>query len=169
MDNKSICAILDAQGFIKNKEFLPREISVTANNGLSMCYEIDPNIQVSELSAQDQKTNMHISWTITGLSYKPTSNYYYNITEVGQLLTNIYNLFKKQPGDVFGIKNNQLKKLLIEHNIPCVQLKSPHIERLNELYGPPWQCRYHTLGRKGRCALCKTIYLNKWLNKNKVI
>jgi hypothetical protein len=162
MNDKTICGVLDAQGFIENNVFLPREIAI-ADKYDSMCIEIDPQIDVESLSEVDRVTNRHISLRYTGLDYKPQFKNFLPIQLVDTLLIHLYHFFKKSSNDVFGIRKPQLAKLLDKNSIPYVIIDSPNMETLNKYYGPGWLCKFHTVSATGRCALCKAEFLNRWI------
>jgi hypothetical protein len=86
MDN--ICAIIDAQGFVRNKKFIPREIAIASNNMMSMCFEIDCEIKIDDLSV-DKITNNYIKHNIHGLDYKPKTDKFLKANDVPSLLRNL--------------------------------------------------------------------------------
>jgi hypothetical protein len=161
---ENICAIIDVQGFCKNKKFVPREIAVASNHLMSMCFEVDPELSNDELF-EDRVTNNYVKHNVHGLGFKPKGNKFINQNEVPKLLRYLYETHKNENATLFGIKNSQLAKILTDNKIPFIELNTPKLERLDEYYGGD----YHEEKEGGRCALRKVNYLKKWINDKDMI
>jgi hypothetical protein len=162
---ENLCAILDIQGFYKNKKFVPREIAITSNSLMSMCFEVDPELSPESECFEDRVTNDFIRNRINGLAFKPRTDKFLSQKDVPALLRYFYETCKSDNAKYIGIKNTQLAIILKENKIPFIMLDTPKLERLDNYYGGEWVCHYHEDTEHVKCALRKVNYLKRWINE----
>ena len=170
MDIDKICGILDAQGFIKDDEFYPREISLISPT-LKYTQLCETHLKFSEMNVKDRKTNAFLSNNILGLSLR-TKNKGIKINATHdpiQVIFNLYHLVRTDEKPFIGIKNDHIKEILDMWDIPYVNLghyNCPNLKVLKLFYGGN-VCHYHDRHvpdrRKLRCAEQKCEMLWKWL------
>jgi hypothetical protein len=155
---KKIFAILDVQGFIKNKEFRPREISIL-DDVQHVHYEV--NSDLGKLSNDDMKTNIWNSMYITGLPLYTNNGI--TIEQMKGLITSfaMMNSTKKRP--YYGIKNQQLAKFLDQLGVKYVALHVPSMRMMERMYGDDLKCGLHFRIGSFNCAARKTRLIQKYL------
>jgi hypothetical protein len=170
-DLKKICAIIDAQGFWE-KRFVPREIAVVADY-FKTCFEVDTKLN------KNSKTNLFTTKNVHGLTLRPPiSRLCIPITDVKFFLWKLHDKLASTEKPFFGCKNNQFLNLLIEFEIPVIDLNEPDFEcpsirDLDFQQRKIWFCSHHTelpTERKNFiCALRKANNLKNWLNGRLII
>lgn len=150
-----ICAVVDAQGFIVDQCFLARECAIIANN-FSHVQEFDISIPWNEISEINQKSIDAIERYVTGIPFysltkrgresSPIPDY----SKVANFLKTHYQMLASDEKPYFGVKNNLLKKILDEANIPSYDLtdETPSVLALDKMYDTNWTCALHTSKRR---------------------
>ena len=116
---ENIIAIIDAQGFVINGKFYARECSVVGNN-ICVCQEFNPNIKWNELKDKDKSNVTFCKYKFHGLNLNAMDNTKLSqIPKSSDLENFILMCWHFAIGEVeskdkilFGVKNNQLKKIL---------------------------------------------------------
>jgi hypothetical protein len=162
---KTVCLIVDCQGFTVNGKFIPKEIAFTTNKGKPSCFEIDHKMSLDDLNREDRVSNWYITNFINDLPFEPKTKECVSISDVPALLRVLYNKHYLRQTDVFGIKNPQLGKLLDELKIPWLELQIPKMDTLFKYYYNEIKCNYHIVDFSERCALAKVAYIARWLNE----
>lgn len=163
MDN--IFAILDAQGFYFDGEFLIRELAlVVKGENYIRSWDINTNLEEEKMSFKDRITNKFIRDNITGLDYRPPADEVpIDANKVKVFLASIHRYYKTPENDKFGIKNSQLGKILSELRIPFVELKTPTQPTLNRYYGSTVFCLRHVHKLGGLCSVQKVDHMHTYL------
>jgi len=165
-----ICAIIDAQGFVKDGEFIPRELSLISHN-FKQTLLCETNLKFVDMNIKDRITNLYIANNMLGLSLRSTNqNLYFNGTrDPIQLIYLMYENVRNDVKPYVGIKNPQLIELLKIWDIPYVNLSEyncPKISSLKRHYGNK-VCHFHNRfvpnRAKLKCAEEKCELLWKWL------
>ena len=164
----SICAIIDAQGFVVDDEFHVRELAIAPiKPEVIQSWDVDMPFEYHELSVDDCITAMHISRFHTGLPFKPLSLSIPS-EKLDVFLYILYEKCKKDDMLFFGIKNNQFGVYLDKIGIPYVKIKSPCIHKLKSLYSLENQCKRHFFKENGVCAEQKVDLLRQWFIDSKL-
>jgi len=190
MENwKSVCAVIDMQGFLVDIRFYPREL-VILNDTKNLYFNIDSELDIKDIKNQklinDLTFQKHL---IHGIPIKSEDKW--NILtlkadKIRELLPYMYQKIKTQDKVYFACKNQQVSKILKDLKIPfvdlehtviggeiCPSLKKFDIQLSNkDLYF----CKLHTcltdanspFFRNLRCSSRKCSHIWKWLN-NKII
>lgn len=165
-----ICAVMDVQCFIKDGQYIPKELSIRANK-LNISFIMDTGLDYKDMSLKDKFTNKHISKHILGMSLRSNSEYVWHKSNDGMnQIQLMYNMAKKPDKNYLGIKSNQLANLLNKLMIPYINLEDygcPPIEKLKLIYISK-QCGFHdnyiTYKSTFRCANQKCFLLWEWVN-----
>jgi hypothetical protein len=166
---ESICAIMDAQGFIQDDLFYPKEISIISHT-VKMTILVEPELNYSEMNVKDRVTNMYISNNILGMSMRGNKeNKSHNLSpDALEQIGNLYDMVMKEDEKYLGIRNDQLALILKIIDIPFIDLKGyncPSYKVLARQYrGIP--CNFHERQvpdrSKLRCAEKKCELVWKW-------
>jgi hypothetical protein len=163
----NICAIIDAQGFIFNKVFYPRELSIVSNE-LNVNVEVRTDLYFANMNSSDVKTNHWLIKNVIGMNLRSNNPEAVNAYD---FLKNAYeSIAKNNPNKYFAMKNQQLESILIQLRIPYINLTDcgcPPLSRLYKTFGPTKFCSFHTKSinrfKEGRCSLFKSTVLWKWV------
>jgi hypothetical protein len=164
-----ICAIMDAQGFVQDGLFYPREISIISHT-VKMTILVEPELNYSEMNVKDRVTNTYISNNILGMSMRGhKEKLSHNLSpDALEQIGNLYDMVRKEDEKYLGISNDQLAHILKIIDIPFIDLKGyncPSYKALAQRYrGIP--CNFHERQvpdrRRLRCAEKKCELLWKW-------
>ena len=129
---ENICAIIDFQGFKINKNlFIPREMAISSDS-ISMCMEINPELDLNDFETSEQNIIKFITHNINGLHIKPFNdvNYCYipKQNEIGEVLSLWYNLVSSTEKPLVACINDVTRKILSENNIPYLDLSDPALD-----------------------------------------
>jgi hypothetical protein len=171
---KSICAIIDIQGFVRNNEFLPREVAIYNGKDL-VHFDIDHQFGDGSFSSRDRVTNGYLKANLLGLSYRPKEYHTVKkLDELPELLGNLYFAYTSNEKFKFGINNNQAKKYLETMGIAVVDLSVYSVPKVATLeimlkLGGPKNCYRHeySYGKDWNCAVRKVKLLWKWMDARK--
>lgn len=178
MSSKDICAVIDAQGFFIGKTFFPREISFV-NNEYQLCFEVFTYIP-EEFRAKNSKLFYFQEKKLHGIPIRQVlpkkSKKVIEASELEALILSMHLLLSTSEKTLFGVKNQQLAKILEECEIPIFNLEKeevggekcpalPYFDRFKIYY----YCRIHqdtspSLDESHRCALFKSTAIWDWLN-----
>ncbi len=167
----SICAIMDAQGFVKEGVFYPRELSIISHE-LRMSLIVDSGLSYTGMNLKDRKTNKYISNNLLGLSMKNFSpNRGHNLSyDSSEQIRNLYLMVLQGDKEHLGIKNQQLAQVLDMLDIPYIDLNQyncPSVKELSKSYKTK-PCNFHSRQvpdrDRLRCAEKKCNLLWKWMN-----
>lgn len=122
---RSIVAIIDCQGFISNKKFIPRECAIITD-GYATKFDVKNDLSKELMSSKDLTTNIYNQKFIHGMEFNPSNDKYIRIEDFEIFLKDIYGLLKKNNDSSFGVKNSQLKKILDDIGIPTIDLDKEH-------------------------------------------
>lgn len=165
-----ICAVIDAQGFVMDGHFFPREISVISNT-MKQNVLCDTGLKRSLMNLRDRITNNYISNNILGMSFGSYNlEMKHKMSDDGfQVVRNIYEMVKTDKRDYVALRNDQLREILDLWKIPYIKLEDfgcPGINKLRKLY-PSQVCHFHNRmvpdRVKLRCAEEKCEMLWRWL------
>lgn len=177
---KEICAIIDAQGFVSNNYFYPREIAIVSDK-LSTCFEVDNGPNKYDITSNDLKTSLYLQNFLSGIHFEPPKvklGLPFIFRENLELfLKTIFKKLSSSENSKFATKNQQLTKLLNIYNIPNINLedksyKCPTLKEFDKLYSNShiWFCSYHSelplekvFRQSMRCSLRKSLYIWKWI------
>ena len=177
---ETICGIIDTQGFIKDGNFVARELSITMD-GRSYKFDLLTGLNSFEMTEKDKKTN-HIVRKYVGLDYERTigneqlkskmmrsEDLLYHLKDIHSVLSS-----KEKPN--FGVKQRFLKDLLVHAGIPFVnlddeRLNCPSLGELMKRFSNVKICHTHGHSRIGtnfgngpfRCSLQKTKIIKYWV------
>ena len=154
---KKISAVVDAQGFYKNGNFLIRELAFISDKWC-VCFEVDTELDVKSLSASDIVTNNWCS-TYHGLSLRPEIKLISQDDAIAVIRQLSYSLGNEKP---IGVKNNQLKEILDRMLIHCVEIDCPSAFKM-DIYYPQDTCKFHENHKS--CALRKVKNIWRFLNE----
>jgi hypothetical protein len=134
----SICAIIDAQGFVKDRVFYPRELSVLSHE-LRMSLIVDSSLNYTGMNSKDRKTNKYISNNLLGLSMKscPSKNAQNLSYDSSEQIRNLYLIVLQGDKEHLGIKNQQLAQVLDMIDIPYIDLNQyncPSVKEFSKRY-----------------------------------
>ena len=149
------CGSIDAQGFIVEGEFRPRELTIVGD-GLILHIEIDPELPIN-LSKKDECTNFYIKKNLTGMTYRPR-NKVYTWRKVLSLIMQTYKLLCSDKKEYLAINNQQLEKLLEQLHIK-VNRVTPSV-LTNEVP----VCNLHN-SNIHRCSKRKAIHIWNWIKQ----
>jgi hypothetical protein len=179
--SEQICAVIDIQGFFVDKVFYPRELAIV-NDKYQLCLEID-----SQITEENKMSNYrHFSFQTNYIHGIPVDKVIdektlriITIDKLKNFICDLYNLIKTDNKFYFGIKNQQLSKLLDEYELPYVNLET---ESIGYEYCPTLKlfdsvcnnrhayCLLHSLlhktqiDEKIRCSLRKCVNIWNWLS-----
>jgi hypothetical protein len=164
----NICAVMDAQCFVVNGKYYPKEIAVITDI-FKKNYLCQILVKKDQVQSKDRITNNYIANCLLGISMwsekRPGS-----LKNSRQVIVDYYNSAKCGNKELVAIKNNQLQVILIELGIPFINLDEhgcDSLEQLKEQYNVSY-CSFHDLPvpdrRKIRCAEQKCEFLWRWLN-----
>jgi hypothetical protein len=175
-----ICAIIDAQGYTINGVFYPREVGISPmNNDLTYSFNVRLPFCEHLLSERENYAVKYCEKYIHGLPLNPyalSNNVDYD--KLKDVLNKLYNKFKRNDCDVFGVRNPQFEKVLTKFEIPCVNLDTigcPSLRNLNVLFESRKMCfnhkpieigdrvRYNRMRLEPTCAGKKTDTIRLWL------
>jgi hypothetical protein len=176
---ESITAVIDAQGFYINKEFVPVEVAVVSK-GYSACWPLSTKYNLNRLSSKDRRNAVFVTNSIHGLPLSiPGCDFLckYSSSDIKALLVRIFmKLSLDNPNVIFGCKNTLLLRLLDECSLKCVDLSNrkyfiPTLKQLDdESKSEPWFCSYHSqlpcdanTRRMFRCSFRKCQRIWQWL------
>ncbi len=158
-----ICAIIDAQGFVINNKFYPREIAVTYN-GMILNFDVNTNLDFRLMNEKDVKTNEYIMNNVTGLKLRHDPSVdSIPMIKLGVTIAQIYEMLKTPTKQHFGIKNSQFSQILDELGIPYKEIDTPSIHTLMKYYNYKNECNRHTEASNGMCATVKVAHLDQWI------
>jgi hypothetical protein len=155
-----VFAILDAQGFIKDGEFRPREFSIR-NDWLNIHSEVDSNL--GRQTAGDMKTNIWTSMNKTGLPMYIDGEKRISIDQMKNLIYSIGGMLATHEKPYFGIKNDHLARLLDEMGLLYQKLELPPLSMMDKMYNNKTCCNLHLVN--GTCASRKTKHILKYLKQ----
>lgn len=159
---ESICAIVDVQGFVVEKEFIPRELAYSDLTGPVKSYDIGTDINFRDLSVNDKITNRYIMDYTTGLTIRAPDGCIPK-DKFKIFLAMMYGKYSTVAKVNFGIKNPQLGQLLDSIGIPWTEIKSPCVHTLGKYYKKETDCTRHILNEGGKCSVGKVELLQKWI------
>ncbi len=166
---ESICAIMDAQGFVQDGLFYPREISIISP-AVKMSLIVDSGLNYSEMNVKDRVTNRYISNNLLGMAMRSsTPNSSHNLShDALEQIGIMYNMVKKEDEKYIGIRNDHLAQVLDMIGIPFIDLKGlncPSYKALSKRY-KKHLCNFHYRQvpdrSKLRCAEKKCQLLWQW-------
>lgn len=158
-----ISGVIDVQGFSTNEKFYPREIAFVTDN-IQMCFEVENDLDLEELSYKDAKTCLYQEHHVLGMHLKQKSIFNFNrLNKVGEIMNFLYTNFCNKK--YFACSNTRMVKILNQYRMPIHVLTSiPTFRQLNSRYDNDL-CKYHTLSKSSniRCALRKANNLWQWI------
>ena len=159
----SVCAIVDAQGFVKDGEFIPRELAISdySIDGLR-CWDVETCLSFNELSDKDRKTNRYLR-AYSGLTIEPFEVNFVPRDKLSIFLVQLYEKHRSEARPNFGIKNFQFGELLDKLNIPYKEIEGPSVNKLKNYYKNITQCHRHIYNTDGVCAAAKVEILKTYL------
>lgn len=171
---ENIIGIIDAQGFVINGKFYARECAVVGNN-ICVCQEFNPNINWNDLNGKDKSTVIFCKHKFHGLTLNSIDNTNSSqIPKSNELENFIINCWHFAIGEyenkdkiLFGVKNNELKKILDRLEIPNCNLNQkeldfPSLNDLDKNYDKKFTCGYHVY-RNVTCAYRKVLRMWSYL------
>ncbi len=134
----SICAIMGAQGFVKDGLFYPKELSIMSHS-LRMSLIVDSGLNYTGMNLKDRKANKYISKNLLGISIKNhSSDKNHNLSyDALEQIRNLYLMVLQGDKEHLGIKNQQLAQVLDMIDIPFIDLNQyncPSIKELSKRY-----------------------------------
>ncbi len=166
---ESICAIMDAQGFVQDGLFYPREISIISPT-LKISLIVDSGLNYAEMNVKDRITNKYIINNLLGMSMRShTKVKSHNLShDALEQISNVYNMVKNEDEKYSGIRNDHLAQVLDMIGIPFIDLKGlncPSYKALSNRYKKT-PCKFHYRQvpdrSKLRCAEKKCQLLWQW-------
>jgi len=126
---RKICAIIDTQGFFVDQVFYPREIAIF-NKDIRICVEVYQdrksfNLDKHRNTLNYQQHRIH-GFPIDSI-LKPQTKKVIKGSKIKEFIEEIYFRVKSEEKYLFGVKNQQLKKLLIEYQIPYFDLETESV------------------------------------------
>jgi len=171
----SVCAVLDAQGFVHEGKFIPREMALVGSN-FEYNWEVKTSLDRGVMSCKDRMTNdvnvKHLGLALDVEEGTKAINY----LDVGNHLKNLYAAISTTGRPRLAIKQHNLAPLLKENGIPFINLEEskfqcPSMNRLCLMYNEVKCCRLHTPQAFGegpfRCSLKKASLLHQWIIRRK--
>jgi len=173
-----ICAVVDCQGFTFPDRFIGRELAVVSEY-ISQCQEIDPQLKWQDLTAEEKSIVLYSTSERHGLHHYPfnSRNFCYlpYSSEMGSIIKLWHEMIATEEKPLFAYKNHQLGKILLDNNIPCLDLdqpeyKFPKYADLQNRFGDNYLCAYHKR-RKGTdarliCAYRKAAHIFREVNES---
>jgi hypothetical protein len=160
---------MDAQGFVQDGLFYPREISIISP-ALKMSPIVDSGLSYAEMNVKDRITNRYITNNLLGMSMRSyTKVKSHNLShDALKQIGIMYNMVKNEDKKYSGIRNDHLAQILDMIGIPFIDLKGlncPSYKALSKRYKKT-SCNFHYLQvpdrSKLRCAEKKCHLLWKW-------
>ncbi len=146
-----IFAIVDAQGFIVKKKFYAREVAII-NDNFSYCQEYDPNLHLDYISKDDVRRIKFCTYKLHGLTLRPMEKssltFMPKSDDIIGILRHYHKLLSHPNRPYFGVKNELLRRILEDGDIPYLDLNReefnfPSINYLEKFYNNYWTCGYH--------------------------
>ena len=178
-----ICAFIDVQGFSLEKNsssslhFIPRELSVYGENG-SVHLAYNTTLLESELTSKQLTTAHYLTKNIHGLplQFESDSDPRLFSTFIEDI-KKLYELFRTDSKQFFGVKNHHLASYLKQLNIKFVDFAPvyknvPTTTDLDALYNTNDVCQLHAKKLNGRNFMCsrrKARNFYKWILENAVV
>ena len=165
-----ICCVMDAQGFVKNKRFYPREISILSHT-LKQTVLCDTSLIKSEMNLKDRKTNDFLANNILGMSMGTYDlDIKHRMTDdAAQMILILYEKVHTEARPVVAIKNDQLKEILDDWGIPYIDISCygcPNIKKLKQQCNAKI-CHFHEREvpdrSRLRCAEQKCEIMWNWI------
>src|SRR5882757_7975295 len=165
-----VCCVMDAQGFVKDKKFYPREVAILSHT-LKQTVLCDTSLLKSQMNLKDRKTNNFLANNILGMSMGTYDlDIKANITDdAEQMILILYEKVHTDARPVVAIKNEKLCEILDDWGIPYIDLSKygcPNITRLKQQYRARI-CHFHERDvpdrSKLRCAEQKCELMWKWI------
>ena len=163
---EQLCAIIDAQCFVKDNKCYPRVIAVTfpyADKVLA--WDCETGVEMEKLHSKDHITNSYIRH-YTGLPIEAPEGAI-DKNKVNVVLGLLYEQCKFGDKIYFGVKNPQFYKILSDLRIPTIELDCPSTSILSRYYRKK-RCDRHTENREGMCAIRKVELIREYLNDKKM-
>ena len=175
---QTICAIIDTQGFIKDGNFVARELAISLE-GRSYKFDLLTGLNSFEMTEKDKKTNEIVRKYI-GMDYERTignenqtmlksENLLYSLKDLHSVIST-----KEKPN--FGVKQHFLKDLMLHAGITFVnlddeRLNCPSLGELLKRFSNVKICHTHGHSRIGtnfgngpfRCSLQKVKIIKYWV------
>ena len=157
-----LCAIIDAQGFVKDNQFYPRVIALALPYMEKiLCWDCETGLNFDRLNSRDRITNNYIQH-YTGLPLNAPNDAIPQ-EKVNVFLGMLYEQLKCGDHIYFGIKNPQFGTLLSHLHIPTLEIDCPSTRVLNRYYRKD-RCDRHTENPEGMCSLRKVELIKEYLN-----
>ncbi len=117
-----ICMIIDVQGFIINREFIPRELGYATTNGkYSGVYYFDIGIQYDNLQEHDKIKSIRDGKKTHGLSFNPKeAESPHKVDAFGDIVISLYEKYKEPGKNLVGYR-----RTCILHESFIMQLRVP--------------------------------------------
>ena len=146
-----ICAIIDVQGFNLEEKFVVREFAI-CSDVLTQTQELNPNKHWKNYSPKDQEIIKHCTKFVHGLYYCPFNDMEYaflpHSDNIGSIIKTYYEMIATPEKAKLGFKNQFLRKILAEQNIPSIDLDNPiyeipSIKIIEQIFGNNYHCGIH--------------------------
>jgi len=167
---EKLCCIIDAQGFVKNGVFFPREIAFCSDIK-NVSFLVDTKLKYYKMSEKDRKTNKFIERKFLGIPL--TQEFSAKcIIDYKPEIYRLYLTLKTSDKKLVGIKNYQLSSILSVLNIPFINLEDfgcSRLDILEKIYRENC-CGFHNKKNKRgqwKCAVRKANILWKWVKNRK--
>jgi hypothetical protein len=167
----TVFAVIDAQAFYINKEFMPRELAIAPiERDIIQSWEVRMPVKYNSLAEEDKKVNDFIM-EYTGLPFDlevTDESSHLAIDKVKLMLVLLHNKYSCDCKPNFGIRNYQLGHYLASIGLPFVEIQCNSIYTLGKLYKRKF-CERHVFKSDGMCAVNKVNILKNWILDNKNI
>jgi len=167
-----ICGILDAQGFLKNGVFYPREVALKSASK-NICFLVDTKLDYENLNTRDKITNKFIEKNLLGIKLS-SKNEDKSVSDFELELYKLYRSICTKEKKLIGVKNYQVAALLNSLAIPWIDLEEFGCQSMDvlELTYRETCCAFHHQHIKPvrgdwKCAQKKVNILYKWLKSRK--
>ena len=177
---RDIKAVMDAQGFLLDNKFYPREFSFVCED-FSVCYEVvfDLNDYVEDIK-QVKRYIKHQRFKLHGLPLtpllNPQSEQTISLEKLPEFVEFLYNRVQRSSSSMIATKNDELISFLTGTSIKIFDLNTvpvgsamcPTYSRLSVFEAN--FCEIHEKvinGNQYRCALRKSKIIWNWLNTKK--
>ena len=162
---ENLCAIIDAQGFFFDGEFVIRELAIgRLSDNYVRSWDVETPVKEETMIIKDRITNSFVRQHHNGLDYNPPSNEKPIVfNKIKPFIAFLYRHCRSLGYEKFGIKNHQLGNILDDLRIPYVKLDTPTYPTLMRYYQKTVFCDRHIYKPDGVCAVQKVEHMKNYL------
>lgn len=176
-DLSSVCAVVDAQGFIQDGKFVAREVSFSTHER-HYNFEVKTGLEYKKMNKEDKNTNKALLKLLgLDLDICPSrTRATLHANQIGKNLKDLYFVFCTKECPNLAVKNHFVKKILKQESIPYIDLdelqyECPALHKLEKLYPSTKDCSKHGISHHDldfgqgpfRCSYRKTKILMTWI------